>query len=92
LDDTAEDGLGVLREIVEIYRVQNFSTRVLAASLRHPIHVVQAAKMGADIATMPFKVFEQLFQHPLTDRGLATFLTDWKKASRTLGEIIDYRS
>jgi transaldolase len=48
--------------------------------------------MGADIATMPFKVFEQLFQHPLTDRGLATFLTDWKKASRTLGEIIDYRS
>lgn len=89
LDDTAENGLGVLREIVEIYRVQNFSTQVLAASLRHPIHVIQAAKMGAHIATMPFKVFEQLFKHPLTDRGLATFLTDWKKASRVLGEIID---
>jgi transaldolase len=89
LDDTAENGLGVLREIVEIYRVQNFSTQVLAASLRHPIHVVQAAKMGAHVATMPFKVFEQLFKHPLTDRGLEAFLTDWKKASRILGEIID---
>jgi transaldolase len=89
LDDTAENGLGTLREIVEIYRVQNFSTQVLAASLRHPIHVVQAAKMGAQIATMPFKVFEQLFKHPLTDRGLEAFLTDWKKASRILGEIID---
>jgi transaldolase len=89
LDDTAEDGLGTLREIVEIYRTQNFSTQVLAASLRHPIHVVQAAKIGAQIATIPFKVFEQLFKHPLTDRGLRTFLTDWKKASRVLGEIID---
>jgi transaldolase len=89
LDDIAENGLGTLREIVEIYRVQNFSTQVLAASLRYPIHVVQAAKMGAHIATMPFKVFEQLFKHPLTDRGLEAFLTDWKKASRILGEIID---
>jgi transaldolase len=89
LDDTAENGLGVLREIVEIYRVQNFSTQILAASLRHPIHVVQVAKMGAHVATMPFKVFEQLFKHPLTDRGLEAFLTDWKKASRILGEIID---
>ena len=89
LDDTAENGLGVLREIVEIYRVQNFSTQVLAASLRHPIHVVQAAKMGAHVATVPFKVFEQLFKHPLTDRGLESFLTDWKKAARILGEIID---
>jgi len=89
LDDTAENGLAMLREIVEIYRVQDFSTQVLAASLRHPIHVVQAARMGAHIATMPFKVFEQLFKHPLTDRGLETFLTDWKKASRILGEIVD---
>ena len=89
LDDTAENGLAMLREIVEIYRVQNFSTQVLAASLRHPIHVVQAARIGAHIATMPFKVFEQLFKHPLTDRGLETFLTDWKKASRILGEIVD---
>ena len=89
LDDTAQNGLGTLREIVEIYRVQNFSTRVLAASLRHPIHVVEAAKMGAHIATMPFKVFEQLFKHPLTDRGLETFLADWQTASRVLGEIID---
>jgi transaldolase len=89
LDDTAENGLGALREIVEIYRVQNFSTQVLAASLRHPIHVVQAAKMGAHVVTMPFKVFEQLFKHPLTDRGLEAFLTDWKKASRILGEIVD---
>jgi len=89
LDDIAENGLGALREIVEIYRVQNFSTQILAASLRHPLHVVEAAKMGAHIATMPFKVFEQLFKHPLTDRGLEAFLKDWEKARQVLGEIIE---
>lgn len=88
LDDIAENGLGTLREIMEIYRAQNFSTRVLAASLRHPLHVVEAAKLGSHIATMPFKVFEQLFKHPLTDRGLEAFLKDWEKARQMLGEII----
>ena len=88
LDDIAESGLGMLREIVEIYRIQNFSALILAASLRHPLHVVEAAKMGAHIATMPLKVFEQLFQHPLTDRGLEAFLKDWENARQVLGEIV----
>ena len=89
LDDVGQDGLGLLREIVQIYRAYNFQTEVLAASLRHPIHVVEAAKMGAHIGTMPFKVFEQLFKHPLTDRGLEGFLKDWEKARAVLGDIIE---
>ncbi|HEY2990043.1 MAG TPA: fructose-6-phosphate aldolase [Candidatus Binatia bacterium] len=89
LDDIGENGLGALREIVEIYRAQSFSTQILAASLRHPIHVIEAAKIGSHIATMPFKVFEQLFKHPLTDRGLEAFLKDWEKARQVLGEIIE---
>jgi transaldolase len=88
LDDIGQDGLKLLREILEIYRAYNFSTQVLAASLRHPIHVVEAAKMGSHIGTLPFKVFEQLFQHPLTDRGLAAFLKDWEKAREALGGIV----
>ncbi len=89
LDDISQDGLGLLREILEIYRAYNFKTEVLAASLRHPLHVVAAAKMGAHIGTMPFKVFEQLFKHPLTDRGLEAFLKDWEKAREVLGEIVE---
>jgi len=87
LDDISQDGLALLREILDIYRAYNFQTQVLAASLRHPLHVVAAAKMGAHIGTMPYKVFEQLFKHPLTDRGLDAFLKDWEKARETLGEI-----
>ncbi|HYL46693.1 MAG TPA: fructose-6-phosphate aldolase [Candidatus Limnocylindrales bacterium] len=87
LDDISQDGLALLREILEIYRAYNFHTQVLAASLRHPLHVVEAAKMGAHIGTMPYKVFEQLFKHPLTDRGLDAFLKDWEKVRETLGEI-----
>ena len=89
LDDIGQDGLVLLREILEIYRAHNFSTQVLAASLRHPIHVIEAAKMGCHIATLPAKVFEQLFKHPLTDRGLETFLKDWEKAREVLGEIVE---
>jgi len=62
---------------------------VLAASLRHPIHVVEAAKMGAHIGTMPFKLFEMLFSHPLTDKGLATFLKDWNSAKDSIGGIFE---
>lgn len=87
LDDISVDGLGILREIMEIYRAYNFKTQVLAASLRHPLHVVESAKMGAHIGTMPYKVFEMLFRHPLTDRGLETFLSDWEKARGVLGGI-----
>lgn len=89
LDDISIDGLGLLREIMEIYRAYDYKTQVLAASLRHPLHVVEAAKMGAHIGTMPFKVFEMLFKHPLTDRGLETFLSDWNKAREVLGNIMD---
>ena len=88
LDDISADGLQLVREIVEIYRNYNFPTEVLAASLRGPLHVAEAARIGAHIGTMPFKVFEQLFKHPLTDSGLEAFLKDWEKARATLGDIL----
>ncbi len=78
LDDVAAGGMDVLRNICRIYEVQGYETNVLAASLRHPMHVVEAAEAGADIATMPFSVFTQLVKHPLTDIGLDKFLQDWK--------------
>jgi transaldolase len=87
LDDVATDGLRLLSDICEIYAVQGYETQVLAASLRHPVHVVEAARMGSDIATMPFKVFEQLVKHPLTDAGFERFLSDWAGAKPHLGEL-----
>ena len=88
LDDVSTDGMALVRQIVEIYRNYNFKTEVLAASLRGPMHVAAAASLGAHIGTMPFKVFEQLFKHPLTDRGLEGFLKDWEKARESLGDIL----
>jgi transaldolase len=82
LDDVGQNGLAVLAEIVEIFRNYEWRTQVLASSIRHPIHVVEAARMGADVATMPLKVLNQLFQHPLTDKGLEKFLSDWHKGER----------
>ena len=82
LDDIGENGLILLQDIVEIYHNYSWKTEVLAASLRHPIHVIEAARIGADIATMPFKVIDQLFNHPLTDKGQAQFLADWAKSGR----------
>ncbi len=82
LDDIGQNGLVLLAEIIEIYRNYDWDTEVLAASMRHPIHVVEAARMGADVATLPFKVIEQLIKHPLTDKGLDAFLSDWKKRSQ----------
>ncbi len=82
LDDVGQSGLAVLAEIVEIYRNYEWRTQVLASSIRHPIHVVEAARVGADVATMPLKVLDQLFQHPLTDKGLEKFLSDWHKGGR----------
>lgn len=84
LDDVAADGMDVLRNICQIYDVQGYETNVLAASLRHPMHVVEAAQAGADIATMPFAVFTQLVKHPLTDIGLEKFLQDWKSLHEEL--------
>jgi transaldolase len=82
LDDTGQNGLQLLEEIVEIYGNYGWNTEVLAASIRHPIHVIEAARLGVDIATLPFKVIEQLIKHPLTDKGLDGFLADWKKSGR----------
>ena len=87
LDDVGTDGLRLLSDICEIYAVQGYDTQVLAASLRHPIHVAEAARIGADIATMPFKVFEALVRHPLTDAGFKKFSDDWEGAKRHLGEL-----
>jgi transaldolase len=78
LDDVGADGMGVLRDICELYVVQGYTTSVLAASLRHPMHVVEAALAGADVATMPYDVFTKLVKHPLTDVGLEKFLADWR--------------
>jgi transaldolase len=83
LDDVGEDGMELIEEIVTIYQNFDFDTKVLVASVRHPIHIVQSAQLGADVATMPFKVLEQLFKHPLTDIGLEKFLADWKKTGKS---------
>ncbi len=79
LDDISSDGMGLIEQIVQIYNNYGFETEVLVASVRHPMHVVQAALMGADICTIPHKVINQLFKHPLTDIGIEKFLADWKK-------------
>ncbi|CAN5381622.1 fructose-6-phosphate aldolase [soil metagenome] len=79
LDDTAWDGMQLIRDIVQIYDNYSFETEVLAASIRHPVHIVDCALAGSDVATIPFKVIQQLVKHPLTDKGLEGFLADWKK-------------
>jgi len=82
LDDISTYGMELIQQIITIYRNYNFDTQVLVASVRHPIHVVEAAMMGADIATIPYKVLVQLIKHPLTDIGLEKFLVDWKKVPK----------
>jgi transaldolase len=85
LDDIATPGMELVGDIVGIFRNYDFDCQVLAASLRHPMHVVEAAKMGAHIGTMPMSVFNSLLKHPLTDIGLARFLADWEKAKKEMG-------
>jgi transaldolase len=80
LDDIGQNGMDLIGQIVAIYRNYGFTTEVLVASVRHPMHVVEAAMIGADICTMPFNVIDQLIKHPLTDIGIERFLADWKKA------------
>ncbi len=84
VDDISNDGMNLLAEIVEIYRTQGYQTFVLAASLRHPQHVVESAKVGADVATMPYDVFSKLPNHPLTEIGLKRFLDDWDRYQKAL--------
>ena len=79
LDDISSDGMALIRDIKTIYANYGFSTQILVASVRHPVHVVEAACIGADIATMPFAVLQALVKHPLTDAGLDRFLQDWDK-------------
>lgn len=85
LDDIGTDGMQLIADIIQIYRsYDTIRTEVLVASVRHPIHVIQAAKMGADVATMPPNVLKMMFNHPLTDKGLAAFLADWAKTGQTI--------
>ncbi len=79
LDDISEDGMILIHEITTIYQQYNFDTKIIVASVRHPRHVIDAALMGADIATIPAAILEKLFNHPLTDKGVASFLADWEK-------------
>ena len=80
IDDVGQDGMQLVREIVQIYDAYEFPTQVLVASVRHPQHVVESALAGADVATVPFKVLQQLFRHPLTDLGLQRFISDFRSA------------
>jgi len=84
LDDISTDGLTLIEEIVTIYSNYGYQTEVLAASIRHPMHVVECAKIGADVVTMPLSVMESLLKHPLTDIGLEKFLSDWEKLQKSL--------
>ncbi len=79
LDDISTNGMELIEQIVQIYRTYGYETQVLVASVRHPLHVVEAALIGADVCTIPFAVLNKLFNHPLTDNGLDKFLSDWKK-------------
>jgi len=87
LDDAGHEGMEVIRDIVSIFKNYNFGTRVLVASVRHPLHVVEAAKIGADVVTMPPDVLEKMIKHPLTDKGLNTFLEDWERVKKVYPNI-----
>ena len=87
VDDISSSGMDLVSQIVQIYRNYNYETQVLVASIRHPLHLVEAALMGADVSTMPFAVIDKLFNHPLTDIGLEKFLSDWKKLSEKENSI-----
>ncbi|HBI5895289.1 TPA: fructose-6-phosphate aldolase [Listeria monocytogenes] len=82
LDDIGDDGLVRIRDIADIFEIYGIPTEIISASVRHPIHVIECAKAGADIATVPFKVFEQMLKHPLTDSGIDKFLADWEAAKK----------
>jgi len=84
VDDIGWDGMQLIADIVEIYQNYTFTTEVLVASVRNPIHVIEAAKMGAHVATLPPAVLRSLFNHPLTDKGLAAFMADWAKTGQTI--------
>jgi len=82
LDDIGESGMQLIKDIVEIFWNYDINTEIIVASIRHPMHVIEAGKMGADISTIPFKVLEKMLKHPLTDKGIKAFLDDWKKVPK----------
>jgi transaldolase len=84
LDDISQDGMELIAHIIEIYQNYDFTTQVLVASVRNPVHVLQAARMGADVATLPYSVITQLANHPLTDAGIKKFLADWEKVPKAV--------
>jgi transaldolase len=86
LDDINQDGMIVIRELAEIVAIHELDTEVLAASIRNPLHMIQAALAGAHVATLPFKVLQQMIHHPLTDKGIVQFRSDWDKARKALAE------
>ncbi len=86
LDDISSEGMALIADVVQIYDNYGYETEVLAASIRHPMHVLEAARMGADVATMPLKVIDQLLKHPLTDIGLKRFLDDWEALQEKIGK------
>lgn len=80
LDDINQDGIGLIKELAQTFKVQNIKTQILSASIRNPAHVTESAKAGAHVATIPYQIFKQMIQHPLTDKGLEKFLADWNEA------------
>lgn len=85
LDDIGENGVALISDIVTIFRNYSIKTQVLAASIRHPVHILECAKLGADVATLPPDVLEKMFMHPLTDAGIKKFLDDWNALDKKLG-------
>ena len=85
LDDIGEDGVGLVRDIAELFSIHDLDTRIIAASIRHPRHIFECALAGADIATAPFKVLKQCYSHPLTERGLESFMADWNRYRKNHG-------
>lgn len=88
LDDNGQDGMSIVREITQIFANYNFETEILVASIRHPIHVIEAGKCGADIVTLPPEILQKMFTHPLTDRGLNGFLSDWNKVKELNPDLL----
>lgn len=82
LDDIGHEGMQIVRDMVDIFKKYDFKTEIIVASIRHPLHVIEAAKAGAQVATVPFNVIEKMFDHPLTDAVLKKFLNDWKKVPK----------
>ena len=82
LDDIGQEGMQIVRDMVTIFNIYHFKTEIIVASVRHPLHVIEAAKTGAHVATIPYNVIEKMFSHPLTDAGLEKFMSDWKKVPK----------